>query len=170
MPYTQVHESDSGGWVWQHDLHGEDELQENLEAARILANHGYKIELLPTIEELNTQLRAELLPDVYNNKNPDVRINSVMIGDIKTPVLATKSSINRAIYRSGQQKAEVAIINLDSKAYTIRDVKTGIVGALQPDRNSSIQQVWIITRTKNLFIVTRQNVYDDSIYEVLDSL
>ncbi len=115
MPYTQVHESESGGWVWQHDLHGEDELQQNLEAARILANFGYKVELLPTINETHPELRAELLPDVYDNKNPDVRINSTIIGDIKTPLVVTQSSINRAIYRSGQQKAEVAIVNLDSK-------------------------------------------------------
>lgn len=170
MEYYQVYESDSGGWVWLHSMHDPDELNENLEAARILANHGYKIELLPVLDSRFSDLREALLKDVHQNKNPDIRINNHKLGDIKTPLSASKSAINRAIYRAAIQKVQVAVINLIDKEYTIRDVKTGIVGAIQPGRNKSIQEVWIITKNQSLFIVTRQNVYDNKLYEILDQI
>jgi hypothetical protein len=44
------------------------------------------------------------------------------------------------------------------------------VGSLQPDRNKSIEEAWIITKKQNLFIVNRQIVFDDIIYETLETL
>ncbi len=170
MSYSQVYESSSGGWVWQHELHSDEELLENLEAARILADHGYKIELLPVIPETNQLLRAELLHDVFGDKNPDIRINNQQIGDIKTPVLPTQKAINRAIYRSGQQMVEIAVVNLANKDYAVSDLKKGIIGAMQPGRNKSIQETWIITKNKGLFRVTRDIVFDDTIYNFLNQL
>lgn len=171
--YQHVYQSLSGGCVYLHPMHGKDELAENLIACKILADHGHKIEMLPSLPSGEIELRAKLLPDVFNNKNPDVRINNQFIGDIKTPekeLLVKKSTISRQILSAAKQKVPIAILNLYERAYTVRDIKKGIVGALQPDRNKSIEQVWVITQKRNLFTITRPMVFNDLIYETLTTL
>ena len=156
-----------------HPLHGKDELPNNAEACRVLADHGYRIELLPSIAAKDEILRKKWLPDVYADKNPDVRINGVWIGDIKTPDKTgsvKKSKINCNIYGAARQKVDIAIINLFDREYIVKDVRKGIVGALQPDRNKSIVQVWLITKSRGLFLVERKMVFDDTVYEALATL
>lgn len=168
--YSQIYESTSGGYVWLHSRHGEDELQQNLEACRILADHGYKIELLPTFSPFEAELRTEFLHDVFGYKNPDIRIDGKSIADIKTPDKNSpirQATINRCIYSCAQQKVSIAVLNLAEQQYTIQDIKKGIIGALQPDRNKSIEQVWVITKQQGLFIAERTMVFDESIYEAL---
>ncbi|MBK8090108.1 MAG: hypothetical protein IPK31_20535 [Chitinophagaceae bacterium] len=171
--YSQIYESTSGGYVWLHSRHGEDELQQNLKACRILADHGHKIEMLPTFSAFEQELGKEFLPDVFEYKNPDIRINGILIGDIKTPDKTTvikQQTINRIIYSCAKQKVKVAVLNLAEQDYTIQDIKKGIIGALQPDRNKSIVEVWIITKQQNLFIAKRSMVFDETIYEGLHML
>lgn len=173
LHYLRVYESKSGGWVDLHPLHGADELPDNLEVCRLLADQGYKIELLPCIDKCNPALRQKLLPDVFGYKNPDVRINGAMIGDIKSPGRndsIKKRTITNAINSAAIQKVQLAILNLNGLDYIIQDIKKGIVGALQPDRNRSISEIWIITKNKNLFTVNRQQVFNDSIYGELNHL
>jgi contact-dependent growth inhibition (CDI) system CdiA-like toxin len=129
--------------------------------------------MLPSIPAADVELRNKFLPDILGNKNPDVRINGQLIGDIKTPDkknFVKKSIISREILSAAKQKVDVAILNLYECDYTVQDVKKGIVGALQPDRNKSIKYVWLLTRNRKLFIVDRVMVFDDSIYEVLNDL
>jgi hypothetical protein len=64
----------------------------------------------------------------------------------------------------------VAIINLLKRAYTIQDIKKGIIGALQPNRNKTIMHVWVITANGNIFKADRSSVFDESIYEMLNLL
>lgn len=176
--YKHEYTSPCGGIVFAHPDHYKDELEENLVACKILADHGHKIQLLPCYENHQTLLRKEFLPDVHKNKNPDIRIitaaGSTKIGDIKTPKVCKevgKSSINTALNRSGgDQKAAISVINLCNRNYAARTIKNGIVGALQPDRNRSIQEVWIITEKAGLFIVKREFVFDDALYEQLGNL
>jgi hypothetical protein len=173
MTYLRIFDAGNGGFVDIHPLHGKDELPANSEAARILANHGYQIELLPTIPAAAVDARAEWLWDVFETKNPDIRIDGFRIGDIKTPetdVHIRKATINRCIYSCAQQKVAIAVINLREREYTIQDIKKGIIGALQPGRNKSIEEVWIITRDGNLFKVDRCMVFDESVYDVLNRL
>jgi hypothetical protein len=173
LQYLRVYESKSGGCVDLHPFHGADELPENMEACRILADHGYHVQLLPSIPEAEVILRKQLLPDVFLNKNPDIRINGLWVGDIKTPdkdTFVKKSTVNRSIYSAAQQKVDLVVVNLYERDYTVQDVKKGVVGALQPDRNKSIKQVWLITKNRNLFIVKREMVFNDAVYEVLTHL
>jgi hypothetical protein len=168
--YLRVYVSLSGGYIDLHPLHGNDELPENMEACKILADHGYKIEMLPSLSSSEIELRKKFLPDVFGNKNPDVRINGLLLGDIKTPdkhFLIKKSTISRQILSAAKQKADIAILNLHERDYSFQDVKKGIVGALQPDRNRSVLLVWVITKNRNLFTVSRQMAFIDSIYEAL---
>ncbi|OQP64933.1 hypothetical protein A3860_19480 [Niastella vici] len=98
--YLRAYVSLSGGCIDLHPLHGKGELVENMEACKILADHGYQIEMLPSLPANETALRRKLLPDVFLNKNPDVRINGLLLGDIKTPEknsLVRKSVISRQI-------------------------------------------------------------------------
>lgn len=153
-----------------HSLHGNAELSENVLAACILADHGHNIQLLPTFPESEFVARKAWLGDVANRKNPDIRIDSKIIGDIKTPnpeVLVKQSTINRCIYSCAQQKVSVAVINLLNREYAIQDIKKGIVGALQPSRNKSIESVWVITASRNLFKAEREMIFDETLYEHL---
>lgn len=172
MEYLRIYESESGGVVDLHPLHGTRELYSNLQASRIIADHGYNVELLPELTEIQVEARRLWISDVTHPKNPDIRINGILIGDIKTPnpkIPVKKSTINHFISRCAKQKASIAILNLMGRQYSAQDIKNGIVGALQPNRNKSIKEVWIIKIDKSLFKIGRDFVFDDSIYEELNS-
>lgn len=139
----------------------------------MLADLGFCIELLPCLLIKQAYLRQQLLPDVHGVKNPDIRINSVLIGDIKTPNDNTpirKATINTAICTAAIQKVELVIINLSKCSYSIQDIKKGVVGALQPSRNKSIKHVWIITNANKVFGINREMVYNDDLYEELEQV
>src|SRR4051812_24341078 len=143
--YVRVYLTLAGGHIDLHPLHGKDELKENVEACMILADHGFIIEMLPILQTNEEGLRKKFLPDVFGNKNPDVRINGQLIGDIKTPhknIPIKQSTIAKEIHNAAKQKADIAILNLNGRDYSVQDIKKGIVGALQPDRNRSILLVW----------------------------
>lgn len=173
MHYDRIYESDGGGSVDLHSLHGVDELPHNVQVALLLADYGYCVELLPTIPQANLEDRLKWLPDVVHPKNPDLRIDGYLIGDIKTPhrdVDIKKSTINNFIYSCAKQKVKIAVINLAGRNYSIQDIKKGVIGALQPDRNKSIEEVWVITKDRRLFQLARDEVFDESIYEQLNEL
>lgn len=173
MQYARIYESKNGGRVDLHSLHGVDELADNVQVAFILADHGYCVELLPTIHQANAEDRLKWLPDVVHPKNPDLRIGGYLIGDIKTPnkdVDIKKSTINNIICSCAKQKVKIAVINLSGRNYILQDIKKGVIGALQPDRNKSIGEVWIITKDRRLVQFARDRVFDESIYDQLNEL
>lgn len=172
LAYVRIYESKSGGWVDLHPLHGEDELADNLQTCKLLADKGYQLEMLPLLEANETELRQQLLADVFANKNPDLRINRDYIADIKTPTkkAVTKTAIKDAIYRAGQQRVTIAIINLYQANYSFNHVKEALLSTLQPGRNKSIRAVWIITFDNNLLIIPRKMAITKRFYTVLDLL
>jgi hypothetical protein len=172
LHYLRVYESASGGWIDLHSKHGEDELQDNMQVCELLANKGYKLELLPVIDSHETTLRQKLLPEVFGNKNPDVRINRRAIADIKTPGKknVTRSALKDAIYRAAQQKVEIVILNLYQAHYSFGHVKEALLATLQIDRNRSIREVWIITFDNNLLIIPRKMINSKKFYSVLNTL
>lgn len=172
LHYIRVYESISGGWVDLHPLHGEDELPDNLEACKLLAQKGYQLQLLPCINQGELELRQKLLPDVFGSKNPDVRINNKAVTDIKTPnkTEVTKTALKDAVYLAAQQKVEIAIINLYQATYLFSHVKEALLSSLQIDRNRSVKEVWIITHDKNLLIIPRKMINTKKFYAVLNCL
>jgi hypothetical protein len=126
MQYLRIYESNTGGYVDLHALHGADELPANSEAAWALADQGHAIQLLPTIVAANLEMRKKELPDIVGNKNPE------------------------ALYSE-----------------EIQGIKKEIIRTLQPDRNKSVQQVWIITQARNIFKVERAMVFNEAIYDAL---
>jgi hypothetical protein len=171
--YLTIYQSDSGGRVIEHTFVNGPDRTDNIHAAILLAKLGYKITLLPEIHAEEIGLRLKYLPEAFENKNPDVRINDKWLGDFKKPDPSTtikKATINRMIRSAAQQKVDIAILNLAGRDYSVQELKKGILGALQPDRNKSIRFVWIITCKKNLFILDRNQAFDDSVYDSLDVL
>ncbi|AXY77433.1 hypothetical protein D3H65_27145 [Paraflavitalea soli] len=171
LQYIRVYESISGGWVDLHPLHGEDELEDNLQACKLLAQKGYRLQLLPCLDREETVLRQMLLPDVFGNKNPDVRISN-KVADIKTPQKkeVTKTALKDAIYRAAQQKVEMVIINLYQATYSFSHIKEALLSTLQTDRNRSIREAWIITHDNNLLIIPRKMINTKKFYTVLNCL
>lgn len=172
LHYLRVYESINGGWIDLHPLHGEDELQDNMQACKLLASKGYQLELLPVIDRHETVLRQALLPDAFGNKNPDVRINRKAIADIKTPAKGnvTKTTIKDAVYRAAQQKVEIVILNLYQANYSFSHIKEALLSTLQVDRNRSIREVWVITFDNNLLIIPRKMINTNKFYNVLNAL
>ncbi|MBO9633848.1 MAG: hypothetical protein J7578_12090 [Chitinophagaceae bacterium] len=171
--YVQLYKSSSGGYIDEHLYVSGHDRDDNIRTAVILADKGYAVQLLPDLYSCESELREEYLFDVHQFKNPDARINGQWIADFKKPAKSIpikKSTISRLIESAAQQKAAIAVLNLSGQEYAIQDIKKGIIGALQPDRNRSIQEVWIITQNKNLFIASRLNVYNEAIYLELDNL
>lgn len=147
--------------------------RDNVQTAIILADKGYHVQLLPDINSTEVELRKRYLPDVYGNKNPDARINGIWIADFKKPaknIPIRQATISRLIESAAQQRADIAILNFFNREYSILHLKKGIIGALQPDRNRSIKMVWVITTKKNLFIVYRQEVFDETVYSELETI
>lgn len=126
MQYLRKYESESGGVVDLHPLHGARELYSNLQASQIIADHGYNVELLPELTEIQVEARKFWISDVAYRKNPDIRINGIFIGEIKTPnpnIPVKKSTINHFISRCAKQKASIAIVNLMFRQYSAQDIK-----------------------------------------------
>lgn len=172
LGYVRIYESVTGGCIDLHPLHGQDELEDNMQACSLLANKGYQIELLPVINPNELSLRYELLPDVFGYKNPDVRINKRVIADIKTPnkKSVTKNALKDAIYRAAQQKVEIVILNLYRANYSFGTVKEALLSALQIGRNKSIKEIWLITSDNNLLIMPRKMINTRKFYHVLNLL
>lgn len=171
--FKVIYRSPNGGSVIEHTYVNGPDRRDNIQASILLAKMDYKITLLPEIHADNLKLRQKFLPDAYENKNPDVRIDSKWLGDFKKPDESTpikKTSINNLIRSAAKQKVEIVILNLTEREYAVQDLKKGIIGALQPDRNKSIRFVWVITCNNNLFILDRTKVFDDSVYEILHHL
>jgi hypothetical protein len=172
LQYERIYESVTGGWVDLHPLHGKDELRDNLIVCKLLADWGYQLQLLPCLNESDSSLRQQLLPDVSPNKNPDVRINYKIIADIKTPYKTnvTKTALKGALYRAAQQKVSTVILNLFQSTYSFTNLKDALLATLAPDRNRSIKEVWLITFDNNLLIIPRKMINTRRFYEVLNCL
>ncbi|MGN6419940.1 MAG: hypothetical protein ACTHMC_20715 [Pseudobacter sp.] len=83
--YIRIYKSRSGGCVVENMYKCGHDRRDNVKTAKILADKGYFIQLLPDICSTEIELRKRYLSDVYGNKNPDARINSIWIADFKKP-------------------------------------------------------------------------------------
>ncbi|QEC42002.1 hypothetical protein [Pseudobacter ginsenosidimutans] len=141
--YVRIYTSSRGGCVDEHTYTSGHDSVDNIEAAIVLADNGFHVQLLPVLFPDDTKLRFKFLSDVTGSKDPDDRINGRWIADFKKPernIPVRKATISRFIESAAKQKAAIVIINLCSREYTIQDVKKGIIGAFQPNRNRSIKK------------------------------
>lgn len=171
--YKRIYESKLKTCVDLHDLHEQDEVVANTEASKRVADQEYDVELLPSIEIADTTARQQWLSDVAEGKNPDMRIDKKLIGDIKTPAgigELSKGMISKAVYRAGKQRAQIILLNLYQCAYSYRTVKQGLLSALDADRNKSISMIWIISNKGYFIQLDRRNIRNESLYYILEDM
>lgn len=148
--YTLIYESLNGGKVFVHRTHKEEELEENTFFAKILADKG-KI--------------VHLLPYRYGQgmKNPDA-VADGKIMDFKYPKTSKvlHSAIQSHIRFANLQNAEIVMIYLNNPLLTSRDIKRALIGSIRPDWNHSIQEVWLLFDDLFLLELTRMEIENKS--------
>ena len=127
MPdFSREYTSECGGFVEVHVLHGKHEKAENVAIAKILADKGEGIKLLP-INRTNgvKNLDAERNGEIWDFKQ------------IFTP--NTKNGIQNAIKSASKQKAENVLIYLNTDNF--KEIFDGLIAALQLGRGRTLVKV-----------------------------
>ena len=74
-----------------------------------LADGRKKVEMLPPIPETETEIRSKILPNVFPNKNPDLRVDGEYY-EVKRPRSLTINAISQNIRKASHQASNVIII------------------------------------------------------------
>jgi len=138
--YNTVYKADNGKTVQVHLLHGIEEMANNVTTAKLLADAGYNVKLLPILEDDKIREKIYGTKDFVKGKNPDALING-KIFDIKMPA-GTESAIHNSIKR-GQKQADSIVIHLSEKMEEekIRQYTKG-----QMKQSIYIDDVWVINK------------------------
>jgi hypothetical protein len=114
-------------------FHGADEIAENLTTAKVLAKTD-KVELLVRAERPNkTSTDAKL-----NGTKADFKVSS-----------GSRSSVQSAVKQASRQEAKIVVLRLQPEASS-ETVLNSLKGALSPERNRNIAEVWIVINGKVL--------------------
>jgi len=142
--YDKVYfNTDSGGYVVVHKLHGKQERAENVEIAKILADAGKRVELLP-------------ISDVQGMKNPDAKVDG-MIFEFKENKTPTFSAIEKEIRKAKNQADNILL-------YFRKAMKTGIIKYAIKDR------VYRTPDIKNFILIWKGVVYEFSKKEIKEGV
>ena len=89
--YKNIYKSKSGGSVEMHELVGPDDRRKDddfinrIEAARVFAEKGFNVKILPEIHKDDRDFRQKMLPNYTNfSKNPDFLIDGQYV-ELKRP-------------------------------------------------------------------------------------
>jgi Contact-dependent growth inhibition CdiA C-terminal domain len=148
--YERVYISPNGGVVELHATHQANERKENLFFAKILADNGKFVRLLPHTDE-------------QNMKNPDAEVDGRLV-DFKRASVPTHRAIQFLIEKANSQKVEIAIIFLNHPDFTTREIKRALIGALAGTWNKSIKEVWLINLDMEVMEIKRQEIVDRSFF------
>lgn len=119
------------------DVHPKKDIKDyadNLKAAKVLADSGYNVKIMP--HENNP-----------NKKNPEFSINGLP-GDLKTPKKGSKAGIDNALKSAHKQGAQSVVIDLSNTGYSVHFVKTEIARVFANNRKKSIREVILVNGTK----------------------
>jgi len=145
--YDKVYfNTDSGGYVVVHKLHGKGELEQNLEIAEILAEKGEKI---------------LLLPDNKNIKSPDALRNGI-IWEFKT--ISNAHNLYHALQnsiRKGKKQSENILIYIN-QAYTNENIAKALKSAVNMDNPIQIKEINILYHDKRLIKMERDEIENNS--------
>ena len=138
-PFKDIYTSESGGSVKMHLLHGYEEMSDNVRTAKVLADKGFKVKLLPVLNEKDDDLRELIYGsnDFVKGKNPDTLVNK-RIADIKHPA-SSKNAIHNAI-RHGAKQSDFIIIHLKEEM-GIKELNRYVLGKL---KQSKAKEVWVL--------------------------
>ena len=110
--YDQVYKAKKGGSVWASPLHNANEYQDNLAAAKVIADSGSRVILLPELKadtDAQRALRKMVLnKDTKPGKNPDATVDGDMF-ELKA-CGKTKSAVHNAIGNASKQADKLIIL------------------------------------------------------------
>lgn len=144
--YQLAYTSENGATVEVHPSHQDEELEENLFFAKILADKGKSVKLLPYSHEQNV-------------KNPDAEVDGRLL-DFKYPAHAKvfHTAIQSHIGRANDQEVTIVMIYLKHPKCTKQEVKRGIMAAFQNNRNRHIREVWLLYADLVLVQLKRKDI------------
>jgi hypothetical protein len=125
-----AYKGNKGGRVDLHFLHKQNEIQPNMRVSKILADQGDRIKLLPHTNQDGV-------------KSPDASING-KIADYKS--LIEKNSVSNGAKKASKQGCKILILHSESEVNI--DLGRQIKGAMNPKRNKSIEEVWLVIDKK----------------------
>lgn len=147
--YDQVLKAKKGGSVWRSALHGQEEFKGNLQIAKVIADLGNRVILLPEVKPDNDAqraLRKMVLPDVIKKgKNPDASIDGKLF-EFKHATESTQSSIQKAIDK-GRKQAEGVVIRVKDDI-TEAKFKRFVKGKLLQLKTDLPEDIWMIRKGK----------------------
>ncbi len=121
----------SHGFLTMHQGHNELEREANSYLAKLFAQQGNQVELLPDVK-------------IKNIKNLDANINGV-IWEMKTPITKNgKNAIKNSIESAAAQRANNVIIKLNSEDHSIPDIIKGLGDRFHDGRSASIKQIILV--------------------------
>jgi len=142
--YDKVYfNTDSGGYVVVHKLHGKQERAENVEIAKILADAGKRVELLP-------------ISDVQGMKNPDAKVDGIIF-EFKKNKTATKSAIDNELRDAKNQSCNILL-------YFPKPVETSIIEGVLYNRIKMTRKIKyiILIYKKKVYHYTRKEIEKNS--------
>ncbi len=147
--YTKEYEGKNGGLL-EVSNHA-DKTPNNIVIGKILADKGYKVKLLPEIHPNNKTLRKELLPGVFENKNPDAMINDEIF-EFKSLTSNSYNALSKAIKKAGHQANNIVVnYNNIDESIIIRALRGRLL------INKSIKKI-ILINGDTLRIMTREDI------------
>ncbi len=138
---TVYRNAENGKYVDMHIFHGIDEMAGNVDIAKMLADNGYNVKLLPVLDKDDNDIRESLFDkeSFKAGRNADAKIGK-NIFEFKTITgTATRKSIQKHIYKASKQ-AENICLKL-SEACSTNDIDRAIDGLF--NQSKSINKVWI---------------------------
>jgi Contact-dependent growth inhibition CdiA C-terminal domain len=146
--YELLYTSPNEGLIEIHKTHELQERNENIFFAKILANKGKHIRLLPYSNE-------------PNKKNPDAEIDG-RLADFKRASVPTHRAIQWLIEKANNQCVEIAVIFLNHPDFTKREIKRALIGALGGTWNKQIKEVWLINLDLEVLEIKREEIINRS--------
>ena|ERR1700710_467407 len=161
-----------GGYVEIHAKSDSNKRLQHIEAAKILADKGHQIQLMPEAHFRDLAERIFFFPELKNTKNPDIRLNGVL-GDFKIPnrQIVNREVAARCITTTAVKEVSICVISLLHNDYKVKEILLGIKGALANlKHNPSIKEVWIIFNDKSVLKIPRGVVNNKVFYKLAETL
>ena len=147
--YQNVYTSElTGKTVELHILHGTAEAPRNIETAKLLADNGHNVKLLPILVHSDDDIRKAIYgtKEFVAGKNPDALVDNRLF-DFKNSTKATKSAIHNAIEEGNHQGSRV-VIHLPEKMDEA-EIKRHVKGKM--NQATYLDETWVLNQDKELF-------------------
>jgi hypothetical protein len=96
------------------DIAGGQDLKDLVKVGTVLADKGINVQILPEIHASETELRAELLPGVNQDKNPDMKADG-NYAEVKTAADPASYDQLQKLIANAARQADRVIVLLESE-------------------------------------------------------